>query len=144
MEHLVEHAIRKHRQRFLEARLRGIGLSTPQGFYLMKVSEHEQIKLNQLIEASPFHKSHITRQIQHLSSLGLVEKVVDPVDSRGLIISITPEGLKQVEQVKQALSDWENLCHEALTSEEQEALHSIQEKILRHIEMTFGEDDQID
>ena len=143
MEHLLEHAIRKHRQRFLESRLRGIGLSNPQGFYLMKVSEHEQIKLNQLIEASPFHKSHITRQIQQLASLGLVEKHIDPEDSRGLIISITPQGLQQVELVKKALSDWEHLCHEALTLEEQEALHSIQAKILLHIEQTFGEDEHI-
>ena len=144
LEHLVEHAIRKHRQRFLDSKFQRLEISTPQGFYLMRVSEHQKVKLNQLIEQSPFHKSHVTRQIQQLASRDLVQKTIDPDDNRGFIVAITPSGEKMVQAVKRALQDWDDLCASALTEQERLDLHKIQSKILAHVEMTFKEDYNIE
>jgi DNA-binding MarR family transcriptional regulator len=140
MHNQEDYIIRKYRQRFLDQRLRQLDLSLPQGIYLIKIHEYTTVKMNVLIENSPFHKSHATRQIQQLSERGLVEKSVDVDDSRAVVIRITQNGLDLAKDVLKAVEDWESLCNEALTESELSMLAIIKQKTVQHIRHYFEED----
>lgn len=59
-------------------------------------------------------RATVSRQLARLEQLGLIERVVDPEDTRGQLISLTPEGERRLTQARaarihalaDALKDW--------------------------------------
>ncbi|MFA5420083.1 MAG: helix-turn-helix domain-containing protein, partial [Bacteroidales bacterium] len=81
MYNKMDHRINKFQHRFFEERLEGVGISGPVGGYLMVIFEKKTMKMNDLIEDLPFHKSHATRAINRLQELGYIIKTVDSEDA---------------------------------------------------------------
>jgi DNA-binding MarR family transcriptional regulator len=135
-----EHRLRRYRQRYLDERLSLLELSAPQGIFLTQIDQHQPIKMNHIIEMTPFHKSHATRNIQQLSERGLVVKTIDPEDNRGYLLSVTEAGSAIAKRVIQALDDWERLCNEALSESEMALLAIIKNKIFQHVNNYFKEE----
>ncbi|HOW37916.1 MAG TPA: hypothetical protein PLZ76_03320, partial [Bacillota bacterium] len=88
----------------------------------------------------PFHKSHITRVVQHLVETGYVEKAVDLEDGRGFILTITEAGRQAAREVNRAHEEWERLIDQALTEEEKNAYRDITQKVCRKAAAYFAED----
>lgn len=59
-------------------------------------------------------KGAVSRQLQHLVDLGLIERTADPADGRASLVSVTEEGRARLRRAQQArhelrdqqLSDW--------------------------------------
>ncbi len=135
-----EHRLRRYRQRYLDERLSLLDLTAPQGIFLTQIDQHQSIKMNHIIEMTPFHKSHATRNIQQLSDRGLVIKTIDPEDNRGYLLAVTEAGSTIAKKVIQALEDWDKLCNEALTENEFATLAMIKNKIFQHVSRYFEEE----
>jgi len=135
-----EHLINKYRHRFFDERLKDLPIKYPEFPYLIKLSEEKKMKMNHLKDSLPFHKSHMTRAIQSLEDLHFIEKEVDQDDQRGYVVSITPEGEKIAQVLRQSAKDWEELTLSALSQEEIEIVSRIQEKIYVKIKAYFEEE----
>jgi DNA-binding MarR family transcriptional regulator len=51
-------------------------------------------------------KGAISRQVQHLTELGLVEREPDPLDGRAALVSASPEAVRRLEAVEQDRRRW--------------------------------------
>jgi DNA-binding MarR family transcriptional regulator len=117
-----------------------LGLTGPLGFYLMEINKATSIKMNQLVDLTPYHKSHATRMILKLSEMDYVEKLVDPMDQRGFILLITEKGHKMAIEVKKAHEDWEKLVDGALSKDEYEVMTELMKKTYTYLKEHFEED----
>ena len=51
-------------------------------------------------------KGAISRQVQHLTELGLVEREPDPQDGRAALVSASPDAVRRLEAVEQDRRRW--------------------------------------
>ncbi|MBE7702047.1 MarR family transcriptional regulator [Oerskovia sp. Sa1BUA8] len=80
-------------------------------------------------------RATISRQLARLESVGLVDREVDPEDSRGQVITLTEAGAtllrttheRRVDSISQALSDWSSEDVAALAG----LLHRYSEDVVR-------------
>jgi DNA-binding MarR family transcriptional regulator len=140
MLHKYDHLINKYRYRFFDEHLATIRLSGPVGRYLIDIDLAKTIKMNVLIEKSPFHKSHTTRAICHLSELGYINKTIDPSDARGYVLSITEQGQIAAQKVYATIKEWDQLEESALTEDEMTTLKTISAKVYRKIAAYYAEE----
>ncbi len=139
MNNQYEHMIRKYFFRFLDDRLTPLGVSGPLGYYLVEINKRSSIKMNQLVDLTPYHKSHSTRIVTKLHEMKLITKEIDPEDMRGYILSITDEGRKKAALVEKAHLDWVNLESQALTKEEITLQIKLSEKTYLFLKNYFDE-----
>ncbi len=135
-----DHSINKYRQRFFEEKFGHLHLKTPDAVLLVRVNDAKTIKMAQIINEFPFHKSHVTRAVDRLFELNYLNKTPDPNDLRGYILEITPAGEKIAEEVKKGLNEWNELLNEPLNQEELDSVARIREKIYNHLKKYFEED----
>jgi len=135
-----EHLINRYHFKFMDERMGQYGITGPLGFYLLEIEKHQSIKMNQLIDLTPYHKSHATRIVAKLHEMGLIDKLVDSDDMRGYILTITKEGKEIANKVLSAHQDWESLVDSALSKEEIKVLDSLMHKTYIHLKEHFGED----
>jgi DNA-binding MarR family transcriptional regulator len=64
----------------------------------------------------------MTHRIDRLSDKGLVERLPDPRDRRGVLVRLTPSGRRRVDAALSALLDREREILGVLTPQQQEAL----------------------
>lgn len=84
--------------------------------YLMLayVRDHEPIRASAMCTVFDIDKGAISRQVQHLIDLGLVDKQPDPEDGRATLLSISTDGEERLEGVAverrellaERLADW--------------------------------------
>ena len=135
-----EHMVGRYRFRFINQRMETLGLSGPMAFYLLEIDKNSPIKMNQLIESTPYHKSHATRMIFKLNEMDWVEKTVDSTDQRGFVLSITEAGRTIAVEAKKALADWDQLVDGALSKEEYEIMTELTKKTYLYLKDYFGEE----
>lgn len=140
MNNQYEHLIKKYFFRFIDERLSPIGVSGPLGFYLVEIKKHDKIKMNQLVDLTPYHKSHSTRIVSRLFDMNLINKETDPEDMRGYILSITEKGRETAILVEKAHEDWDKLESQALTKDEIIILNKLNEKTYLFLKKHFEED----
>jgi DNA-binding MarR family transcriptional regulator len=51
-------------------------------------------------------KGAISRQVQHLCDLGLLEREADPVDGRAMLVSASPEAVRRMEAIARDRRRW--------------------------------------
>ena len=98
-------------QRFKE---KGFNITVDQWLVLKHLSEHEEMKQNELAELLFKDNPTVTRIIDLLCKKGLTERKLHPSDRRSFIVSLTKTGVKKVEQLKPRIKDirlkaWEGL-----------------------------------
>lgn len=135
-----EHLINRYHFRFMDEKMGAYGISGPIGFYLLEINKHQSIKMNQLIDLTPYHKSHATRIVTKLDEMGLIEKSVDPDDMRGYILTMTKQGTIIAQKVLTAHQEWEALVDSALSKVETIILESLMKKTYLHLKEHFGEE----
>lgn len=137
-----EHIINKYRHRFFDDKFRKIDVNFPEGPYLIKIYEEKQVKMNDLTTIMPYHKSHLTRAIQHLTDNGLILKETDPEDQRGYILSITDKGAMTAQNVLSVFEDWDQLIYSVITEEEKELMDRLYKRIYEKLREFFDEGGQ--
>jgi len=76
--------------------------------YLMLgyVAEHGPLRASSMSEIFAIDKGAISRQVQHLVDLGLVDRVTDPDDGRASLVTATAEAVRRLEDVAQHRRKW--------------------------------------
>ncbi|XMB72709.1 MarR family transcriptional regulator [Mycoplasmatota bacterium WC30] len=137
-----DHAINKYRHRFLDERIKDLAISRADAPFLHKiVKAGNQIKMNDLIELTFYHKSHATRSINRMVEDGLIIKETNPEDLRGYVLSATGKGKEVDKQLKQIFEDWDNLVNQVITDEEREILSDITKRIYHQLKKYYHEED---
>ena len=135
-----EHLLNKYRTRFFDERLAARGLAGPPGFYLLKIASLAPVRMNAVVDETPFHKSHATRNVTRLVEAGLILKTVDPEDQRGFILEATPAGTEAAASVADTLADWDALVSSALDEKEKASLAEITRKMYLRVKNHFDEE----
>jgi DNA-binding MarR family transcriptional regulator len=76
----------------------------------------------------------MTNRLHRLEAAGLVERRPDPQDGRGIVVRLTPRGLKLVDEVAPLHLANERDLLAALSEDDLRTLESILRKLLREIE----------
>ena len=76
--------------------------------YLMLgyVAEHGPLRASSMSEIFAIDKGAISRQVQHLVDLRLVDRVTDPDDGRASLVTATAEAVRRLEDVAQHRRKW--------------------------------------
>jgi DNA-binding MarR family transcriptional regulator len=72
---------------------------------LTHVIERGQVRAAEMAEAFGMDKGGVSRQVQHLVDLGLVERLPDPDDRRATLLAATDDAARRVREMRQARSD---------------------------------------
>jgi DNA-binding MarR family transcriptional regulator len=84
--------------------------------YLMLsyVNEHGPLRASAMCAVFDIDKGAISRQVQHLIDLGLVDRAPDPVDGRATLLTVSEDGVARLgrvaaqrrEEIDERLADW--------------------------------------
>lgn len=78
------------------------------------LSEHPPVRASAIVEQFGMDKGSLSRQLQHLEDLGLVERTPDPADGRATLVATSAEAVRRLAQVDEdrrraldaGLADW--------------------------------------
>src|SRR4030081_2958902 len=88
----------------------------------------------QLFRGLMLSSAGMTSRLDRLEARGLVARSADPSDRRGILVRLTPEGLKRVDAVVTANTEEEKQLLAGLTGDDVGSLASLLRKLLSHLE----------
>jgi DNA-binding MarR family transcriptional regulator len=115
LEHEVGVLIRRVRRAIGErARLVHPDLQPMSYLILAHLAETGPMRSSEVAETFGADKGAVSRQVQHLSDLGLLDKAPDPEDGRATLLSPSDDACRRLEEVRQQrrrrlderLGDW--------------------------------------
>jgi DNA-binding MarR family transcriptional regulator len=95
-------------RRVIGERARAVHPDLQPASYLMLAHLASEGPQRSSVMSERFHvdKGAISRQVQHLSDLGLLERETDPVDGRAVLISASPDAVLRMEAVDRDRRTW--------------------------------------
>ncbi len=112
----VRAVISRMRRRILKAsEVEDLTLS--QGSVLARLADRGGVTASELAAAEGMRHQSMTATVASLASMGLVQRHPDPDDGRRLLITLTDEGARRVEEGRQVRTEWlaerlQNRCTE--------------------------------
>jgi DNA-binding MarR family transcriptional regulator len=115
LEHEMSVLVRRIRRVIAErARMLHPDLSPVSYSMLMALSDSGPRRASDLVEIFSIDKGAVSRQVQALLELGLIDRTPDPEDRRAMILAISEEGKRRLgnialarrHEVSQRLDDW--------------------------------------
>lgn len=134
-----DRAIATYRHRFLNERMKDQNISVPEGKLLVMIHHSGDFPLNELIDKSFFHKSHVTRSINGLKEKGYIRKKVNPDDRRTFIVSITEKGRSTAKNIVDVFEEWQAIVNGVLTDDERACIKRAKKKIYEKVHALFSE-----
>ncbi|MGQ4443765.1 MarR family winged helix-turn-helix transcriptional regulator, partial [Streptomyces violaceoruber] len=77
-----------------------------QSSVLARLSDRGSVTASELAAIEGVRHQSMTATVTALASMGLVERRPDPDDGRRLLITLTPEGVRRVEEGRQVRTEW--------------------------------------
>ncbi|MFD1393238.1 MarR family winged helix-turn-helix transcriptional regulator [Lacticaseibacillus jixianensis] len=102
--------------RVLDLRLKPLGVTSSQYFFVLKLHDDPGVTQDQLVRADSRHQSNVNREIARLVNLGLVDKRQSATDGRRYELRLTKAGEALYPKVKAALDAEEKALSECLTA----------------------------
>lgn len=93
-----------------------------------------QLSPGELLAATMVTSGTMTNRLDQLEKAGLVKRLENPEDRRGVIIALTPEGLKRIDAAVAAHVANQQRLIAGLTPEERDALDALLKKFLATFE----------
>jgi DNA-binding MarR family transcriptional regulator len=83
---------------------------------LNHLADHGPLRASTIVEHFAMDKASVSRQVQHLIELGLVDRTPDPQDGRATLLSVSDEGRRRLTDVAahrrklldERLGDWDD------------------------------------
>ncbi|TWV32590.1 MarR family transcriptional regulator [Streptomyces misionensis] len=101
----VRAVISRLRRRILKAS-EAEDITLSQASVLARLSDKGNVTASELAAAEGVRHQSMTSMVAALAGLGLVERAPDPDDGRRLLIGLTPQGRRRVEQGRQFRTEW--------------------------------------
>jgi DNA-binding MarR family transcriptional regulator len=101
---------------------------------LRRAGEPYRLTPSQLQAAGMVSAAAVTKRIGRLEQLGLVERVPDPNDRRGTLVSLTKRGLKLIDTLGERYLEEERTVIAALDTEQRAALAQLLKQLLLELE----------
>jgi len=107
LEHEVSVMIRRIR-RVLAERARAVHPELQSGSYLMLayLADRGALRASAIAEGLCLDKGAVSRQLQHLEEIGLVDRVPDPEDRRASLVSASAEAVRRIGEVADERRQW--------------------------------------
>ncbi len=107
LEHEVSVMVRRIR-RVIADRARAVHPDLAPSSYLMLtfVADGGPLRASEIAEQFAIDKGAISRQLAHLTELGLLERVSDPEDGRAMLVSASDDGRRRLADVAQHRRKW--------------------------------------
>lgn len=128
-------------RRVIHERARAVHPDLQPSSYLMLgyIREHGPLRASAMCAVFDIDKGAISRQVQHLLDLGLVDRTPDPEDGRATLISISDDGARRLTDVADHRREW---LDERLGDWTAEELHGFAETLGRYNAALGGPADQ--
>jgi DNA-binding MarR family transcriptional regulator len=118
----VRAVISRLRRRILNA-AEAEDITLGQASVLARLAGRQGVTASELASAEGVRHQSMTATVASLTALGLVERRPDPDDGRRLLIALTAEGHRRVEEGRQARQEWlAGELQERCTEEERRAV----------------------
>jgi DNA-binding MarR family transcriptional regulator len=102
------------------------GVSLVQSHILYELSKKSNISLNDLSQLLSVDTSTLSRQVQFLVELNMINRVADPKDRRYVLLSLTSKGQEQFQQIAKLMEDYvEGIFNNIPKDKQQQVLDSL-------------------
>ncbi|MFC7384547.1 MarR family winged helix-turn-helix transcriptional regulator [Sphaerisporangium rhizosphaerae] len=101
----IRAVISRLRRRILNAS-QAEDITLGQASVLARLSGEGGVTASELASAEGVRHQSMTATVTSLAAMGLVERSPDPADGRRLLITLTAEGHRRVEEGRQARTEW--------------------------------------
>ncbi|HEU5035166.1 MAG TPA: MarR family transcriptional regulator [Mycobacteriales bacterium] len=129
--------INKHVGRAFEQTLAGHGLSHGEYKLMLRLatrSEEHRMSAGDLSRALMLSSGAMTNRLDRLEAAGLVRRVPDPRDRRGVLVELTEQGEKQIDEAVTEQAAREIAVLSALSPKELTQLNGLLRKVLISLE----------
>ena len=111
LEHEVGVMVRRIR-RVIADRARAVHPDLAASSYLMLtfVADNGPVRASEIADQFAIDKGAISRQLAHLTELGLLERASDPEDGRAMLVSASDDGRRRLADVAQHRRKWLDEC----------------------------------
>lgn len=128
------HRIARHAMSRMDHALEDIGLSAAKMLALIPLVEaDEPMGVTRVAACIRSGKSNATQIIDRLEADGLVRRIPDPADRRKVLVQVTEEGLRRVEQAKQLRRNVSDSLLAALSPAERDHLLAVLERMVSDV-----------
>ena len=95
-------------RRVISLRARAVHPDLARASYLTLtyVAEHGPLRASDVADHFDIDKGAVSRQVTHLSELGLLVRVTDPEDGRAMLVSVSDEGRSRLTDVARHRRKW--------------------------------------
>lgn len=101
---------------------------------IFKVLERGEITFAKLSEYSRLSKSTLSEALRKYEELGLVEKRIDPMDSRIMYVRLTELGEQECELMRSNINELAAKCMDGISKEEMIQMKSTIRKLIENAE----------
>jgi DNA-binding MarR family transcriptional regulator len=98
---------------------------------LRKAGEPFRVSAGQLAQHAEISSGAMTNRLDRLEANGLVRRLPDPKDRRGVLVELTPKGLEAWESTVHVQGGKERLVTAVLDDDEREQLHRLLRRLTR-------------
>lgn len=114
------------------------GLSVPEGdiLFTLRRSGEPRLSPSQLSQWLFVTSGTMTGRLDRLEKRGLIRRVPNPEDRRGMDVELTPEGRSLADELATTHVENEERLMSGLTPDERRALEKIMRKLLAHLQGT--------
>jgi DNA-binding MarR family transcriptional regulator len=82
------------------------GVSLAQCHALLEIGEYDQISITDIADSLYLDKSTLSRTVENLVKLGLVNRVIDPEDRRYMKVNLTEQGKKVYDDINDQCNNY--------------------------------------
>lgn len=117
-------------KRVIGERARAVHEDLQPASYLMLtwLAEKGPVRASEMVESFGIDKGAVSRQLQHLGDLGLVERTPDPADGRATLVAASDDAVRRLADVSEHRRKWLDEQLGDWTAEELETFAATLEK----------------
>ena len=113
-----------------------VGIPISEGRCLAAIGSFHPLSVNDLAMRANLNKAQASRSTQALVDQGMVMKQASEVDGRGVVLTLSPQGLALWEKVMGVIERRNQEILSALTMDEQAQLDVLLDRLLQHARKT--------
>jgi DNA-binding MarR family transcriptional regulator len=120
--------------RYYNQRLAGYDLSVPKALLLLEISPEIGKNPKSLAKSLDLENSSITGLLDRLEKQGLVKRRPNPEDRRGILISLTPDGIIARQTITTLVEEMDRRIREVISGDDTKTFRRVMAVISKQID----------